>query len=105
MKKEIIYLHMARANPPVREDGKWKIEELDITLPPTLCKVTINKTIVISDVYVWCKPDENICLYKRYHIERWGWCFPDKENCSAVFRGDGLLLEFKSDDFVIEAME
>ena len=102
--KEIVYLNTSHANPPKRDNGKWKVEELDVVLPPTKCKIVINKSIVIPDVYVRCKEGENICLYRDYHIERFGWTCSDQENCWAIFRGDHLVLEFKSDDFVIEAI-
>lgn len=102
--KPAVYINQAFGDWPKRENGKWTIDELIVTMPPTKCKVTINKTIVVPDVYVWCKEGENICLYREFEAYRTGWGAGDRENCWPAFRGKGLVLEFKSDDFVIEAV-
>ena len=49
--KNIVYLNVAWGEPPKRENGNWEIEELDLTFPPTKCKVTINKSIIIPNVF------------------------------------------------------
>lgn len=105
-KKEIVYLNQAEATPPETNDGKWTIDQLTVNKPPTKCKITINDRIVIDDVYIWENTkDGGYSVYNNYLIQRFGFCTSEQENCWAVFRGEGLVLEFKAENYKIEYYE
>ena len=101
--KEIVYLNMAVGIFPKTENGKWEINELIISKSPTKCKV-INNDIIINDVYVNKSEDGKISLYNKYKICKVGFYTNIYENCWPVFYGEELVLEFKSDNYIIEAM-
>jgi hypothetical protein len=100
---EIVYLNHAIAEPTsVGEKGFWDMKDLVVIKPPTKCKVTINKTIVIDEVYVYPCKDGTYSLFKGYGIHKRGICSGMYCNYWAEFLGDHLVIQFKSDDFVIE---
>jgi hypothetical protein len=75
-----------------------------IEVPPTRCKVTVNKTIVFEDVYVDTLKGE-VALYKEFELFPWcvgsdasGYCYSNR------LIGKDLVLQFKSDNYVIQAM-
>lgn len=104
--KVIVFINEGRAVPTnVDEFGDWKIEELDIQLVPTKCKVTVNKRIFIDDVFVHRGDDGTFTLFNNYNIRKHGYSNGTYCNSWAVFDGVGMVLQFKSDDFVIELSE
>ena len=88
----------------VLNPGEYTLDER-----PTKCKVTINDRIVIDDVFVF-KKDNTIFLYESYSVVKtgfttekilinngpWGWAKIEPKN---------LILEFKSNNYIIEKYE
>jgi len=113
---EIVYLNTSK--PTLTELGKTLAESRVLTSEffcftkyPTKCKVTINKTVVMDGVFVYHKDDDSpILLYKEFEVIKTGFtsdeCLKNKQPWGwAVIMPKGLVLEFKSDDFVIEKSE
>lgn len=110
--KEIVYLNQCR--PKLTPSGEVLDKSTALTSEyytfgkiPTKCKVTINKTIVIDNVFVYHKDGESIFLYKSFEIMKIGFTTDDvlknkKPWGWAVTCPKGLIIEFKSDDYVIE---
>ena len=85
--------------------------EYSVEIYPTKCKVTINGNIVVEDVYVFRHTQAVVFgLYKSYQVMRTyipmysGHGTTEREACVLSVLGKDLVLEFKSDNFVIEAL-
>jgi len=99
---EIIYLETAKAHwkyKPAVLDKPGRRDGIFIETYPTKCKVTINGSIIINDVYVRHSNTGQIFLFKEYKVEElWDYSSP-------VFGGRNLVLEFKSENYIIEKYE
>lgn len=104
--KEIVYLNDAQIIPPEWDNKKrdWKPEEIKIKIHPTKCIVTIENNIVIGDVYVDESEEPYYRLYKDYKIEKYSHGTSETRHGWYAFKGLRLVMEFKSDNFRIEAM-
>ena len=102
MNTKLVYISQAKATWPDVENGKWSLSDINITIPPTKCKVTINNDLIINDVYVNINTGGYIFLYNTFSYQKVGYCTDSKENCWVEFFGTGLVLTFKSDNFIIE---
>jgi hypothetical protein len=84
--------------------------EYSVEVYPTKCKVTINGNIVFEDVYVAQHKDGIYSLYKSYCVMKTyipmysGHGMTEREACYLNILGKDLVLQFKSDNFVIEAL-
>jgi hypothetical protein len=100
--KEIVYLnHTCARLPEGKEKGRWNFSDIVASPLPIKCKVTINKNIVIDNVYVYHKDNGPYILYKDYEI------YPVRMDYDSYYQliGKEMVLEFKSDDFVIQSCE
>jgi hypothetical protein len=88
MNKEIVYINLAGLEYP-RDPSHQLI------VAPTKCKVTINNSFIIENVYVAAIEGSSIYLYNNYEVKiLYQW---------PKLVGRGLVLEFKSDNFRIES--
>lgn len=94
MNKEIVYINLAGLEYPRDPSHQLTIENVKVIVAPTKCKVTINNSFIIENVYVAAIEGSSIYLYNNYEVKiLYQW---------PKLVGRELVLEFKSDNFRIE---
>lgn len=105
MNKEIVYLEKATFESKYPNTDNAYPDDVKIGKTPTKCKVTINGTFVIEDVYAsHPKPDHPISLYKDYKLKTHGFSSCYGNTYWTYLEPIGLVLEFKSENYIIEPL-
>lgn len=110
---DIYYLNTANVklpNPEVapksfqhnRWDSPLDPEDYDIITTPTRCRVTINGSFVIPNVYVLLEEGGTYTLFRSFEIVCHQHYTYGTSYFSIMYRGEGMVLQFKSDNFIIE---
>jgi len=101
---EIVYLSMIQSEYPTDGMSPLKLENVKIITPPTKCNVTINGSYRVKDVYVDKRSDDSsLYLFNNYSTNIEGLWGSGGRHQYPIFKGSGLVLEFKSDNYIIEA--